>query len=565
MKKWVGILLLAALVFSFIITPPLPTWAAGNKELFLETLYRIPAPDVAGCQLDLGPDAKFTGNLAVDFSARYQEDGDAAQKIKGKAVINVKMDSAVPRGQINLNLNGTMETGKKSVPLLANITLYIDGNRVIIPGRDLQNLAVLMGEEVPENLPEYIYQEVSDPAFTELLAEFKKLQSQQQDYIKNWDQYQMQAWKAYLAPLPEECFASNNGALTMTMTKKALLVLFASLGNEDTSQALVRGLMPMNSTAEVEQIAALLQETATDEDIRELLESMEVNDCFIKLQDNTVTRQADLTFRPEDGRIDVKLAARQDKDTLHTQLDCSLGIESVRGWLKFQEDDQVQNQRLDSRFNLDLGFNDEDMSLGGFMKGTVNSQKDQAGMDLQTQLQFKDSYSQLSVDAGIKGNIQIEKSLGLLMPTLTTKNSQPWSVVFPEPEPEYPEGWAIYVDGEDLDLGDSEPVVQEGELLVPLRKVIESMAGEVTWAPPDNVVVKVGEAELIFTAGNSECTVNGTTVKLNTAVQNIDGIMYVPVEDLARELEYLLEYDLDYQIIFLDQEWYYEDEEEVED
>ncbi len=246
-------------------------------------------------------------------------------------------------------------------------------------------------------------------------------------------------------------------------------------------------------------------------------------------------------------------------------MDCSLGIESVRGWLKFQEDDQVQNQRLDSRFNLDLGFSDEDMSLGGFMKGTVNSQKDQAGMDLQTQLQFKDSYSQLSVDAGIKGNIQIEKSLGLLMPTLTTKNSQPWSVVFPEPEPEYPEGWAIYVDGEDLDLGDSEPVVQEGELLVPLRKVIESMAGEVTWTPPDNVVVKVGEAELIFTAGNSECTVNGTTVKLNTAVQNIDGIMYVPVEDLARELEYLLEYDLDYQIIFLDQEWYYEDEEEVED
>lgn len=562
MKKWVGVLLLAALVFSFIIAPPLSTWAAGNKELFLQTLYRMPAPDIAGCQLDLGPDAKFIGNLAVDFTARYQEDGEAAEKIKGQAIVSVKMDSTIPRGQINLNFTGTMDSGKESIPLQANITLYIDKDRVIIPGQDLRNLAVLFDEEVPENLPEYVYQEVSDPAFTELMAEFKKLQSEQQSYLKNWDQFQLQAWKAYLTPLPEECFTHSNEALTLTITKKALLALVESLGNEDTSQALVRGLMPLNSATEVEQIAALLQAMAADEGVREMLESMEVKDCSIKLQANTVTRQADLTFRPEGGRIDVILAARQDKDSLHTQLDCSLGVESVRGWLKFQEDDRVQNQRMDSRFNLDLGFSDEDMGLGGFMKGTVNSQKDQAGMDLQTQLQFKDSYSQLSVDAGIKGNIQIEKSLGLLMPTLTTKNSQPWSVVFPEPEPEYPEGWAIFVDGEDLDLGDSEPVVQEGELLVPLRKVIEFMAGEVTWTPPGNVAIKVGETELIVTNGSSECTVNGATVKLNTAVQNIDGIMYVPVEDLARELEYLLEYDLDYQIIFLDQEWYYEDEEE---
>ena len=96
-------------------------------------------------------------------------------------------------------------------------------------------------------------------------------------------------------------------------------------------------------------------------------------------------------------------------------------------------------------------------------------------------------------------------------------------------------GLEISINGTALDLtGANAARVEDGRLLVPVRKVAEALGGQVAWEPHTNLVtVTAGGGEVYhFTIADSEAARGDVTVGLLTATKSVDGVTFMALDDL---------------------------------
>lgn len=102
----------------------------------------------------------------------------------------------------------------------------------------------------------------------------------------------------------------------------------------------------------------------------------------------------------------------------------------------------------------------------------------------------------------------------------------------------------VWIDGTEVKLGSSAPVVEKGTTLVPMRPLLESLDVNITWNKQTQTVTgSKNGLDLSLTIGSTTATVNGEKKKLEVAPKTINNITYVPVRFIGETIGYKVEWN----------------------
>lgn len=101
----------------------------------------------------------------------------------------------------------------------------------------------------------------------------------------------------------------------------------------------------------------------------------------------------------------------------------------------------------------------------------------------------------------------------------------------------------VWIDGTEVKLGNSNPIVEKGTTLVPMRPLLEKLNVNLNWNKKTQTVTgtKNGLA-LSLTIGSTTATVNGEKKKLEVAPKTINNVTYVPVRFIGETIGYKVEW-----------------------
>ncbi len=82
-----------------------------------------------------------------------------------------------------------------------------------------------------------------------------------------------------------------------------------------------------------------------------------------------------------------------------------------------------------------------------------------------------------------------------------------------------------------------------GRTQIPLRNIAETLNFEVNWIENERkITISKGQDNIILYADNADININGTTVRMDTAPQIIDGYTYIPLRYIGEALGYEVNY-----------------------
>lgn len=103
----------------------------------------------------------------------------------------------------------------------------------------------------------------------------------------------------------------------------------------------------------------------------------------------------------------------------------------------------------------------------------------------------------------------------------------------------------VYVNGVDLYF-DTEPVIINDRVLVPMRKIFETLGCEISWDSETNTVTAVkNDAVIKLSLGEHSASVNGETVELDSPSVIINNRTLVPIRFIADALDMDVNWDSD--------------------
>lgn len=88
----------------------------------------------------------------------------------------------------------------------------------------------------------------------------------------------------------------------------------------------------------------------------------------------------------------------------------------------------------------------------------------------------------------------------------------------------------VELDGQQLIFTDSQPIIEDGRTLVPLRSIFEAMGATVTWNQDTQTATAVkGNITVILPIGSTDPTVNGQVKKLDVPAKIVNGRTLAPL------------------------------------
>ena len=88
----------------------------------------------------------------------------------------------------------------------------------------------------------------------------------------------------------------------------------------------------------------------------------------------------------------------------------------------------------------------------------------------------------------------------------------------------------VELDGQQLIFTDTQPIIEDGRTLVPLRSIFEAMGASVTWEQDTQTATAVkGNITVILPIGSTDPTVNGQVKKLDVPAKIINGRTLAPL------------------------------------
>lgn len=101
---------------------------------------------------------------------------------------------------------------------------------------------------------------------------------------------------------------------------------------------------------------------------------------------------------------------------------------------------------------------------------------------------------------------------------------------------------SLWVEGEQVQLEGSLPLVERGTTLVPAKPLLDKLKLTATWDNKKLTATKEG-LSISLQIGSKQATVNGTGVELLAAPQLVDDIAYVPVRFISEAAGYEVDWD----------------------
>ena len=100
----------------------------------------------------------------------------------------------------------------------------------------------------------------------------------------------------------------------------------------------------------------------------------------------------------------------------------------------------------------------------------------------------------------------------------------------------------VWVDGNEVNLGKLNPIMEKGTTLVPMRPLLETLDVNISWNAQTQTVTGTKDGlALSLTIGITTATVNGEQKKLEVAPKTINNTTYVPVRFIGETIGYKVE------------------------
>lgn len=88
----------------------------------------------------------------------------------------------------------------------------------------------------------------------------------------------------------------------------------------------------------------------------------------------------------------------------------------------------------------------------------------------------------------------------------------------------------VILDREQLTFTDTQPIIEDGRTLVPLRSIFEAMGAKVSWNQDTQTATAIkGNTTVVLKIGSTEPTINGQVKKLDVPAKIIDGHTLAPL------------------------------------
>ncbi|MDR7856312.1 copper amine oxidase N-terminal domain-containing protein [Tissierella sp.] len=101
----------------------------------------------------------------------------------------------------------------------------------------------------------------------------------------------------------------------------------------------------------------------------------------------------------------------------------------------------------------------------------------------------------------------------------------------------------VMVDNKILSF-DTDPFIENGTTLVPMRKIFESLNANVTWVNETNQIIATdNDNYIILTVGSKVAQKNGENIKLLIEPKIVNGSTYVPARFIAESLNADVQWD----------------------
>lgn len=105
---------------------------------------------------------------------------------------------------------------------------------------------------------------------------------------------------------------------------------------------------------------------------------------------------------------------------------------------------------------------------------------------------------------------------------------------------------------DELIVFDSEPFIENGTTLVPMRKIFEALNSDVEWVNETKQIIATDENNcIILTIDSLEAQKNGNNINLLVAPKIINGLTYVPVRFIAEALNTDVSWDEAFQTVII--------------
>ncbi len=429
---------------------------------------------------------------------------------------------------------------------------YISPDGIIIPRKTLETLAQFDSAYKDEfqDMPAYL---VLKPFLSEEeSALFQEMLTYNMDIYNKTEQIQ-EFCRAVLNTIPADYFSFKD-CDTVLEIKPSMLGSARFIGNlKSNSRDLaekftaIMSKPPYLSDEEYEELKEIMIESFVEgidslqlSDLADLELPFTVDEFMITARADRLETSVHFSYDDTDGKVDLKMSGITE-----------LGINNSYTSL------------VDMAFLADCPDFFMDLNLQG--KATADARK--SNMDIELAGSIKTEEESLSGKIVLKTKMDYKSEARIILPELNEDNSMVMDITDILPYrgewddydwddyrwDEYDDGAVkVYIYGYPMYFEDSQPVIINSRALLPLRETTDYLGGEVSWQPPDTVVLGNGYEEDLVLKINSTTYYQGEqALTMSTAPVIIDGRTYVPVRLVAEYLGYTVEWDESSQSIFI--------------
>lgn len=469
------------------------------------------------------------------------EDGTTISNIPGEAQVDAVIDFK------DLKLQFDVEATGGPSELTGHGFLSPDG--LVVTSETLKSLEAAdmidvedLLDQSADTLPEYImFPFYIDPDEKQLM-----LQSFEESFTT--DNYEQIAAfiEQVLNVFPDSCFQYSRGESVFKLNKSIL-----------ASAELLHNLKA-NSEPLADSFAAIMQKPAsmTDEEFEtmqdmsrysmiDMIDSLELTDLSAIEEIPINIRQFEIRVSPNQLVLETDISLDMEEDDMG-----SMGF-LCSSMTTFSSGTQASD--LEMKFSI--SFEDGSGYLYIKSEDVTNSKGSETTMLMD--LSIEDPTFSIKAKVEAEGKGEWYNTSDIIMPTLTSSNC------FTAPPPVSPAASGktyyflqeyedeidilgtdgeimVFVNGEPVWFDEAYPVIRDGRTLLPLRSLADAVYADVTWQPPDTVILDH------YTLNDSMyLTINSTTYKIGEEVYNsetapviIGGYTYVPIRFIAETFGY---------------------------
>lgn len=559
MKKRTAMVLVMLFFMACIL--PLPAQAvqnsAADKQFFMESLKNISYPEAVNTQF-LNPDTKITGQFTLNTKISAQGNDAPFSSLNINGGMDYALDMAKLQGEFDISLATQFSDVASSLneQMTINSSIYWDQGKLIIPGQTITELAAIMDEELPAQMPRYVYLDMGENEMANFQQQLQESRNLSNVY-PSYNDFYNQLLAALLIPVPANCFSREGNTAILSMDKKGLVLYLLNMNNDAFIDSLVNVFKPLYPEITRYDVKNMLSEfTANNEESLLLqLKDLNIKALRITIDGNQIEINSQVSYNMNGDRFDFILSSQSNGTAAVLNFQAGFVADNLKMDMAGESNKSNANSVIDQNAALHVNFNKGSDYLRCNIGSNNKIQTDRADGSSVFDIKAKFSNSNFNVNSDLDYTTQIKDSLQLNIPIINSGNSMSIDELFPNQTADYRDELIIMIDGELIDLEEGvTPFIQNGRIMVPLRSISEYLGCNVEWIPPEQVNLSFDDKFVTLNLNKNTYQINSDTKILEAPPVIINDRTYVPPRVLGELFKYDVEYDADLRIIYLNQQ-----------